>query len=151
MNGFFVREATMNDVTAVAKLFNAYRVFYFQTSDLDGAKTFLQERLSKKESTIFIALAPETDELVGFVQLYPTFSSISMRRSWVLNDLFVSQKHQGRGIGKQLLDEAKNYALYTGSKGLELATASANHRAQKLYEQCGYKRDEDFYHYYLSV
>lgn len=148
---FLVRQATMDDIHAVAKMFNAYRVFYSQASDIEGAKTFLRERLSKIESTIFIALECGTDESVGFVQLYPTFSSISMKRSWILNDLYVTENYRGRGIGKRLLDEAKNYALYTESKGLELATACTNHGAQKLYEQYGYKKDEDFYHYYLSL
>ena len=41
-----IREATLKDVEAISPLFDAYRVFYEQTSDLDGAAQCLKENLS---------------------------------------------------------------------------------------------------------
>ena len=78
------------DVDAVAPLFDAYRQFYQQPSDPALARAFIAERLARSESVIF--LAERDGQAVGFVQLYPLFSSTAARprRLWLLNDLFVS-------------------------------------------------------------
>lgn len=78
-------------------LFNLYRVYYDQKSDMEGAVNFLRERISNEESVIFLAYSQE--QAVGFTQLYPTFSSVQMKRTWVLNDLFVHEEHRGQGFG----------------------------------------------------
>ena len=44
----------------------------------------------------FVAVADGTG--VGFVQLYPTFTSIGAKRAWVLNDLFVVPEARRRGV-----------------------------------------------------
>ncbi|MNI51071.1 hypothetical protein D3C73_1057740 [compost metagenome] len=122
----FIEQATIADLEDVAALFNEYRVFYQQNSDLDGARAFLFNRFEHQESVIF--LAKENDEKgksVGFAQLYPVFSSLSMERSLILNDLFVNESF--------------------------LCTGVTNITAQQLYEKFGYVRDEEFYHYYKKA
>jgi ribosomal protein S18 acetylase RimI-like enzyme len=145
-----VKRAALEDLDAVAPLFDAYRQFYGQRSDLAAARAFLAERLGLEESVIFVAVAPEGDAL-GFTQLYPTFSSVSLKRLWVLNDLFVGPEARRRGVGRRLLDRAREWAVETDAKGLILATALTNIAAQALYESCGWRRDDEFQHYYLLV
>lgn len=70
-----------------------------------------------------------------------------MKRIWILNDLYVEESARKKGIGKSLMNKAKEFAFETGAKGLTLSTAIDNTTAQKLYEQSGYKRNEMFYHY----
>ncbi|MDF2958823.1 MAG: hypothetical protein K0S39_558 [Paenibacillus sp.] len=89
--------------------------------------------------------------ITGFTQLYPVFSSISMKRSLILNDLFVKEEYRKQGIAQLLLDEAKNYAKQMNAKGLELCTAIDNERARRLYERNGFVQDQEFFHYFLSV
>lgn len=146
-----VRQATIEDLDEVTGLFNQYRVFYKQESDLEGARRFLFDRFEHRESIIFLAIGNENNRAIGFTQLYPSFSSISMKRSWILNDLFVHEDFRRSGAAKLLLEKAKTYAKQTKAKGLGLSTAVTNEIAQKLYEQNGYKKDEEFYHYYLST
>lgn len=74
----------------IAPLFDAYRQFYGQTPDLEGARQFLFERLQGGESVIFAVM--EGENALGFTQLYPSFSSVSMKPIWILNDLFVVEK-----------------------------------------------------------
>ena len=88
---------------------------------------------------------------MGFPQLYPVFSSISMKKSWILNDMFVDLEARKLGIGQLLLNQAKYYAIRTGAKSLVLETAPDNYAAQKLYEKNGYKRDTQFFQYELSL
>jgi GNAT superfamily N-acetyltransferase len=133
----------------VVRLFDAYRQFYEQVTDLNGARNFLTERLVKNESVIF--LASEDGHPVGFTQLYPSFSSVSMQRTWILNDLFIAPNARGHGVGVALMERAKQFALETDARELTLETAKTNVTAQNLYEKCGWKRDEAFYKYELSM
>ncbi|MEI8609581.1 GNAT family N-acetyltransferase [Enterovibrio sp. Hal110] len=143
-------QATTRDIPAIANLFNQYRVFYGKPDDIELATRFIQERLSNNESVVFLA-RNERDDAVGFTQLYPTFSSVSAQRSWVLNDVFVLDTERGKGMGKALLNAAKALAIETGANGLALETAPDNIGAQKLYESLGYVKDTTYFHYFLDV
>ena len=98
---------------------------------------------------IFVA-QEQQGQGIGFTQLYPSFSSSSAQRIWILNDLFVTPAVRGNGVARQLLDTARNHAIATGAKRLALSTARDN-PAQKLYESVGYERDNVFYHYSLAL
>ncbi|NIG54852.1 N-acetyltransferase [Chitinophaga sp. Cy-1792] len=144
-----VVQATALHTNEVAVLFDAYRSYYDQAPDFNGALKYITERIEKKDSTIFVAM--ELDEIVGFVQLYPIFSSVSMKKAWLLNDLFVLEEHRGNGAGSALLDAAQSLAKDTDAAWLMLQTYVSNTNAQSLYEKKGYKKDSNSYYYYLSV
>lgn len=143
-----IKKATLNELDPLTELFDLYRGFYEQKSDLDGAKEFLKERLTNKESVVFIAF--DENNPIGFVQLYPSFSSVSMNRTWVLNDLYVKEDGRGKGFGEKLLKKAINFAEETGAKGVSLETGKENLTAQRLYEKIGFKR-ESHYFYFLTM
>jgi ribosomal protein S18 acetylase RimI-like enzyme len=135
---------------AVAQLFDAYRGFYEQPSNLAQSRAFIAERMAAGESAIFLA-QDEHGEALGFVQLYPTFSSIDAHRTWLLSDLFTTPAARGRGVGRLLMNTARAFALETGAKGLVLETATDNVTAQGLYESLGYVRDTGYYTYMLDL
>ena len=139
--------ANIHHLEALAFMFDSYRQFYGQSSDLSAATVFLQERLEKKQSVIFIAYHAEI--AAGFVQLYPSFSSVSMKRLWILNDLFVRQEFRRQGVADNLLRETAKFAKEDGAKGLVLSTQKTNYFAQELYIKNGYKVDIEFQHYTL--
>jgi ribosomal protein S18 acetylase RimI-like enzyme len=130
-----IKKVTIADVSSVALLFDAYRVFYNQLSNLQAAFDFLEQRIAKNEP-------------VGFVQLYPVFSSVQMKKSWILNDLFVADTARRQGIGEALLQQAKQYGRETGAAYLLLQTASDNYRAQSIYEKNGWIKAQDFFYEY---
>jgi GNAT superfamily N-acetyltransferase len=144
-----VRRAGLGDLDGLAPLFDGYRQFYGQRSDLAAARAFLAERLRRDESVIFVSVAD--DAMLGFTQLYPSFSSVSVRRLWILNDLFVSPAARRGGVGRRLLERAREWAVETDAKGLTLTTALTNSAARSLYESCGWRRDDEFAHYLLLV
>lgn len=144
-----IDRATLENASEIGELFNAYRVFYKQDSNLELALNFIFERIKNDESVIFYAIN-ESEEILGFTQLYPVFSSVSARSSWILNDLFVSSSARRKGIAKKLMERAREFANETNAKGLELATGIDNLNAQALYESLGYKKEKGFYHYYLD-
>lgn len=141
--------ANAADVERIAPLFDAYRQFYKQKPDLAGARAFIGERLQREESVIFLALAGE--KAVGFVQLYPCFSSTAMKRMWILNDLFVTPEARRQNAAKALMERARQWAVETKADGLWLETAVDNHPAQRLYESLGWKRDNDYYRYLMPL
>ena len=149
--GDVVRQAGLGDIDAVAPLFDAYRQFYQQPSDPALARAFIAERLARSESVIF--LAERDGQAVGFVQLFPLFSSTAARprRLWLLNDLFVSPSARGGGVARALMDRARRLGEETGAAGLELVTARANAPAQRLYESMGWRQDEEFLRYELGL
>jgi ribosomal protein S18 acetylase RimI-like enzyme len=144
-----IKRATITDVKHIAPLFDDYRVFYEQTSDIPLAERFLKERLANDESIIFYAIN-ETEETLGFVQLYPSFSSVSAKRLWILNDLFVTASARRSGVAKQLMNRAKDYAEESKAKGLFLETGANNKNGQALYESLGYQKLSEFF-YFLPV
>jgi len=89
--------ATIDQLDLIAPLFDGYRQFYKQPSNVDKARQFIKDRLIRHESVIFLALLDEA--AVGFTQLYPSFSSTSMQRLWILNDLFVAPDGRRSGVG----------------------------------------------------
>lgn len=146
-----ISQATYKDLMSVTHLFDQYRQFYGQPSDPEGAQAFLFRLMEHRESVIFVAKDEENGKAAGFAQLYPVFSSLSMQRSWILNDLYVLKEYRNSGIGKQLLDAVSEYAVESKAKGIALETGVGNKGAQKLYEQLGYTRDDEYYHYYLNL
>ena len=144
-----IYQATIDDLEGVASLFNAYRIFYEQTSDVDGSRGYIKERLKNEDSVIFVVKSNQS--FLGFTQLYPTFSSVSMKKAWILNDLFITVDARKQGIGEMLLHAAKDFAIKTDAKGIMLSTAVENSSAQRLYEKNGYERDSQFYQYELSL
>lgn len=140
-----IRKAKISDLAPLSVLFDGYRVFYKKESDLDGASSFLRERMEKGESEIFVAESAE-GTLTGFVQLYPVFSSTRMQRLWLLNDLYVAPDHRGKGVSIGLIDRAKQLAKYTNACGLTLETSKSNLVGNQLYLKTGFTlATENFY------
>ena len=143
-------EATLDHLSTLVPLFDAYRQFYKQDSDLEGAQQFLKYNLTHQQSTIFLAFS-DTDIPLGFIQLYPTWESVTMSKRWVLYDLYVAEAGRKKGVGTELMNRAKKLAQDTGSKYLMLETATDNYTAQNLYESLDYQRDNEFFTYILEV
>jgi len=142
-----VRSATPEDLPALARLFDAYRVFYQQPSDLDAATAFLREREAAGDSTVFVA-EDEGGALLGFTQLYASLSSVSLARIYVLNDLYVAPAARRHGVAHALIEAAHAFARSRSAVRVSLETAHDNHGAQALYESLGYQRDTHFFRYH---
>ena len=141
--------ASVKNLNILANLFDEYRQFYQQESDIESAKMFLTSRLENNQSIIFLAL--DNNKGAGFTQLYPSFSSVSMEKIFILNDLYVNPDYRKSGIGTLLLEKAKNYSFENNSIRLFLETDKTNHSAQKLYEQNGWTKDNEHFYFTIST
>jgi GNAT superfamily N-acetyltransferase len=148
MHKISVRQAGLSDLEVLASLFDGYRQFYGRAPDVAAAESFLRERFHHGESIVFLAHAGSAP--VGFTQLYPSFSSVSLARSYILNDLFVVPSHRRTGVGSELLHAAVGYARSLGAIRVTLTTDIRNTSAQAVYESTGWKRDREFYVYHFT-
>jgi len=144
------RLATIDDVAAIAPLFDAYRQFYEQPPDLARASSFLHDRISHRESVVIVA-EDGAGRALGFCQLYPGFCSVLAAPIYTLYDLFVRPEARGTGVGSALLKAAESHAARQGVVRMDLSTARTNLAAQSLYESLGWARDDLFLVYSLSV
>jgi len=141
-----IRLAGLDDLDVLGPLFDAYRQFYEQPSDLTLARTFLEQRLRRAESVVLLA-EDAAGRALGFCQLYPTFCSVEAQPIFSLYDLFVSPEARRLGLGRALLRAAEGLALERGVARLDLTTARSNARAQALYESEGWVLDQVFLAY----
>ena len=145
-----IANAEEKDLEELGRLFNLYRIFYEEEDDLEKASRYISERFNRGDSEILVAQEGNT-ELAGFVQLYPSFCSVSAVPILILYDLYVDHSHRGKGIGRLLMNAARDFAKDNGFRRLELSTAKDNHIGQSLYESLGYELDAEFLHYSLDV
>ncbi len=148
VNKVSVRKAEIMDIDNVARLFDLYRIFYNQESNLEAAENFITQRIQRRDSIILIAEMGK--ELLGFAQIYHSFSSVSMQPLYILNDLFVMEDYRNMKVGENLLVAIQNLASRTGQKEVILETAIDN-PAQKLYERLEWHKNVEHLHYYWKV
>jgi len=144
------RTATLKDLHQLSELFDAYRRFYRKETDIVGAKSFLEKRISNNDSELFVAETTE-NKLVGFVQLYPLFSSTRMKKFWLLNDLFVHPESRSKGVSIALIEKAKALVRESKACGMFLETEKSNLIGNSLYPKTGFELNMSSNFYEWSV
>lgn len=145
-------KATLEHLDLLAPLFVRYREFYGQLPYPDSSRAFLEKRLKRDESVIYLAL-PDNDStrLMGFCQLYPSFSSLSLKRVWIVNDIYVAEDYRRMLVADNLMREAKKMARETHAVRLRASTSNDNEVAMKTYESMGFRPDTEFKNYTLPI
>ena len=128
-------------------VFEEYREFCGFDISKNEAKAFLKKLIRNEESVIFIAVDSETDNVMGFVNLFPSYSSLALQRLWILNDLGVSSNFRGRGVSKALIHKVQEFAKETNAIRIELKTGLTNTTAQSLYKTMDFTIDSDNVYY----
>lgn len=140
-----IRRATITDLDALVPLVEAYRIFYKQQPDASRERAFVEAHLRNGTSVMYIAEIEGV--LVGFMQLFKTYSTVRLANSWILEDLFVTPESRGRGVASELLTRALEHARDDGASGMFLETAQDNVIAQRVYERAGWTREGRFLKY----
>ena len=144
-------QATLEHLDLLTPLFIKYREFYGELPLPDSSRKFLENRLTRKESVIYLALADDEDKLLGYCQLFPSYSSLSLKRVWILNDIYVAEDARRMLVADRLLQTAKQMAKDTNAVRMRVATSVSNEVAQKTYESIGFREDTRFKNYTLEL
>ncbi len=143
-----IRVGDAGDVERLGALFDAYRRFYGRDGDLDAARRYVRERL---DGPTRFFVDDGGGALRGFVHLLPSYDTLAMRPSWILEDLFVDPAARRSGVGEALLRFAEEFAREGGAARMTLSTAHTNRTAQRLYERLGWMLDNDFRYYHRML
>jgi GNAT superfamily N-acetyltransferase len=143
-------KAELKHLEELGRLFNLYRIFYEEEDDIEKATNYIIARFNNEDSIIFASQSKDST-LNGFVQLYPSYCSVSTIPILILYDLFVDESERAKGKGRLLMNAARDYAKENGYKRLELSTAKDNYIGQSLYESLGYALDKEFLQYSLEI
>jgi ribosomal protein S18 acetylase RimI-like enzyme len=147
-----IKQAVESDVDSVAAIVKRYRDFQgVKEQYIEEIASFIRARISGSESVILIAISQASGAVIGFVQLYPVFSTVSLQRQWLLNDFFVDEGERGAGVGSALMEAVKE-RFRNAAKGFILVTAKTNAGAKRFYEKHGWMTGSfDFYTYYYGT
>jgi GNAT superfamily N-acetyltransferase len=143
-----VRQARILDLSRIVPVFDSYREYFKQERNPVEVERFLFDKFEHLESVILIA--EHEGEVIGFAQLYPIFSSLTLQRVWLLNDFFICEDYRHKGIGKKLFEEVKEFSLLTRSKGIELSVEHINEKAWQFWESQGFILVEEFRYYFYK-
>lgn len=141
-----IKRATHVDLDSLLPLVAAYRTFYKQEPAPRREREFLRDQLEGTTSTIYLA-RDESDEVLGFVQLFQTYSTVWLGPALILEDLFVVPSARGKGVATRLLQRASEFACDVGAVGMFLETATENTVARTVYERAGWTRESRFLKY----
>ena len=129
---------------------NEYRVFCGYEKSTKDTKEFFGHLIQGKKAKIFIAIS-ENDDVMGFINLYPSFSTLALGKILILNDLCVYSKFRRLGVAQALIEEALKFAKHSGAIRIELKTETTNINAQQLYSRIGFKEDVENIHYRVPI
>ena len=144
-----IKTCEINDLEQLVPAFDSYRQRYKQPSEPEKIEQFLRQMLQQEASTILLSY--EGEELTGFVQLYPSYSSIGLAPIWVLNDFYIFGGTGRKQTAEGLLNAAKELCQNTGAIRIEVTTRKENHRLHKLYRDFGFEKDFKYDYYFLRV
>ena len=102
MNTLTIRQAVLADLEALAPLFDGYRQFYGQPSDISAAHAFLRARFEHGESFVFIALDGDTP--VGWA--LPSSTRVSRPSRWRASSCSTTSSCMNARAGKAGLKTA---------------------------------------------
>lgn len=148
---YSIRPADLADVAELGRLFDVYRVFYGAVPQPIKTDAFVHGLITHGNTHFFVAREAVDASILGFVHLMPSIATVAMRPIWLLEDLFVAPGARQAGVATALMRHAESFARETGAQRLTLATAHDNARAQSLYRQLGYVRDEHFWYYHREL
>jgi len=137
-----IERAATHDAADIAPLFDAYRSFFTGGNDLATSTRFLSERLEREECVLFVAR--EDGRAVGFIQLYPLWSSWYCRRIWFLSDLYVAENARRHGAGRLLIERVKAYAAETNASSVMVELPLREPHLRGFYARLGFHEDAVF-------
>ena len=134
-----IRRAKPEDASSIASVlyrsFAEYEASY--TPEAFRATTLTPEEIRGRlsEGPTWVALAEDT--VIGTVSALPRGEALYLR------SMAVAPTARGKGVGRQLLECAEEFAVQNQFKSLLLSTTPFLTRAIRLYEQCGFGRSDE--------
>jgi GNAT superfamily N-acetyltransferase len=147
-----IAAVTEADLRELLPLMRGYCDFYEVDPSDDDLLAMSRTLIDDPEREGVQLIARDGDgRATGFATIFWTWSTLSASRIGVMNDLFVDERSRGTGVAEALIAACAERCRQRGATSLDWTTARDNHRAQRLYERVGARRDERWLDYSLDV
>lgn len=139
-----IRKAVQGDEQRICELFIEMLQTIYHTEDVQGYEPGYLDRYWKNGEDIILVAAD--DDVIAYL-------AVEVHREDVdyiyLDDLSVTEKKRGNGIGTSLIHKAEDYAMELGLEDILFHVEKTNTSALRLYERLGYKIFRDDGNRYL--
>jgi ribosomal protein S18 acetylase RimI-like enzyme len=144
-------QASVDRLDDITPLFIKYREFYGQLPKPEASRRFLHDRLVNEQAVILLAEDETSGKVLGFCQLIPSFSALTLNPSWVLKGIYVVEEARRQLVAHKLINEAKERARAAGIKRMTVMTGEENDAAHELYRSLGFSDDAEFTYFALRL
>ncbi|MAH42422.1 hypothetical protein CL614_01705 [archaeon] len=135
-----IRKAKQSDLKEIAKILKTeYKKTFKETWSDKGAIKVIRDYFHT--NNIFVHLQEKI--ITGFIITRPVSWHDGLR--YIVEEIAVSSKYQGKGIGRELIEYAENIARKKGAVKIELF-AGTKSKAFKIYKKFGFKESTSFVH-----
>lgn len=137
-NEVIIRPAQNEDLPQLLDLMFQYIVdFYKRPKPSEDSLKDLVTHLIENPFSGLQFVAEKDGKLVGFATLYFLFSTLQVKKSAILNDLFVLEEARGEKLGEKLFQTCLSYIRENDYAYMTWETAKDNIVAQSLYNKMG--------------
>jgi (aminoalkyl)phosphonate N-acetyltransferase len=130
-----IRKATESDLNSIYRLINELENAVFPENKFK--EVFLQN-LSDERIHYFVKSIDL--EVIAFISLLESLPLHHCTKIVEVQELIVTEKHQNRAIGKELLDFIQQFALENNFSQIEIASNNKRVKAHNFYIRNGFPR-----------
>lgn len=151
MKNIKIRTAKKSDSESIIRLINELAEFEkLVPPGKQGNRRLIKDAFSKNPP-FKVLLAETENDIAGYAFYFFTYSSFVARKSLYLEDIFISEKYRGRGIGKVFMDKLVNIARKNKCGRMEWVVLDWNVNAIRFYDNYGAKELTEWKTYRLIL
>ncbi|BEV71811.1 MULTISPECIES: GNAT family N-acetyltransferase [unclassified Paludibacterium] len=125
------------DYPAWKPLWDGYNAFYGRSGPTalpDSVTQTTWQRFFDPTEPMQALVAEQNGQLLGLAHILYHRSTTDIGPTCYLQDLFTSEQARGKGVGRALIEAARQQARAAGATRLYWLTAEDNHTARQLYD-----------------
>jgi PhnO protein len=142
---YTIRHAVESDAAAVKGLLEELENRAFGQAGFDR---IFAEYLQTPLTLMKVAVHGE-DEIVGFISCKGQSLLHHEGLVFEVQEMVVTSAHQGKGIGRKMVDEICEEVKYLGAKSLEVTSNKRRKEAHAFYQSVGFKNSHEKFTIYF--
>ena len=145
-----IERATEIDIPAILELMREFAEYEKLSACFEITETKLRDAMFGKNAFVEGLIARDGDGGAGYAIFYPNFSTFRGQKGFFLEDLYISEKHRGTGLGKLMLREIAVLARSRGFERMDFHVLDWNRSAIGFYERFGAVGGDDERYFKLT-
>ncbi len=145
-----IKNATLENIPQIIALMCEFAEYEKLLEYLEVTEERLKIALfgDGKVAEAIVALDGET--VIGYAVFFPYFATFRGQRGFYLEDIFITKRMRGRGVGEMMLKYIAKIAKQRGFERIDFQVLEWNAPAIGFYERLGAQRNDDERHFKFS-